>query len=96
MYNFQDIKNSQGLHIAHLNFRSLVNKWDNIKANFIDSGLHILTFSETWLNNELPDALFKIGPEYSLIRNDRKWNDSNNTQLPPKREGAKCMCVRNV
>ena len=96
VYNLCDIKNAKGLHIAHLNVRSLVNKWDNIKANFTDSGLHILTFSETWLHDNLPSNLFDLGPEYTLIRNDRKWNDSNNTQLPFKKGGGICMYIKNV
>ena len=50
MYDINDLKNNKGLHIAHLNARSLTNKWDNIKANFMNSGIHVLTFSETWLH----------------------------------------------
>ena len=50
MYDLNDISNTNGLHIAHLNVRSMVNKCDNIKANFLDSGIHVLSFSETWPN----------------------------------------------
>ena len=31
MYDLNDVQNAKGLHIAHLNARSIVNKWDNIK-----------------------------------------------------------------
>ena len=96
MYELKDIKSTKGLHIAHLNVRSLVNKWDNIKANFIDSGMHILTFSETWLHSLLPSNFYNLGHEYTLLRNDRKWNDRNNPQLPPKRGGGVCMYIKNT
>ena len=95
MYDLNEIHNKRGLHIAHLNVRSMVNKWDNIKANFLDSGIHILTFSETWLHELLPDNQFYLGTQYTLLRNDRKWNDANNSNLPPKKGGGVCMYVNN-
>ena len=96
MYELEEMKNAKGLHITHLNVRSLVNKWDNIKANLSDSGIHVLTFSETWLHNLLPNAIFELGHEYTLVRNDRKWNDTNNALLPPKRGGGVCMYIKNT
>ena len=95
MYNLSDIKNAKGLHIAHLNTRSLMNKWDNLKANFMDSGLHILTFSETWLHDQLPNSLIDLGHDYLLFRNDRKWNDLSDLNSTPKRGGGVCMYIRN-
>ena len=96
MVDLNDISSTKGLHIAHLNVRSLVNKWDNIKANFLDSGIHILTFSETWLHALLPDNQFCLGTHYTLLRNDRKWNDSNDKTLPPKKGGGTCMYINNT
>ena len=37
MYDLDEIRNLKGLHLAHLNVRSLANKWDNVKANFMNS-----------------------------------------------------------
>ena len=37
MYDLNEIQNTWGLHIAHLIVCSMVNIWDNIKANFVDS-----------------------------------------------------------
>ena len=96
MYELDEIKNAKGLHFTHLNVRSLMNKWDNIKANFADSGIHVLTFSETWLHSLLPSALYILRHDYTLIRHDRKWNDSNNLQLPPKRGGGVCMYIKDT
>ena len=84
MYDISDISKTRSVHIAHLNARSMVNKWDDIKANFQDSGIHILSFSETWLHALLPDNQFCLGNYYTLLRNDRKWNDFNDATLPPK------------
>ena len=95
MYDINDISNTRGLHIAHLNVRSMVNKWDNIKANFLDSGIHVLSFSETWLHACLPDNQFYLGNQYTLLRNDRKWNDLNDISLPPKKGGGTCMYINN-
>ena len=78
-----------------MNARSLVNKWDNIKANLLDSGIHILSFSESWLHELLPDNLFNLGNEYSLVRKDRSWNDDDNNSLPPKKGGGLCMYITN-
>ena len=41
MYELNDIKKSKGMHIAHLNVRSLMNKWDTFKTQFSDSNIHI-------------------------------------------------------
>ena len=96
MIDLNDISSTKGLHIAHLNVRSMVNKWDNIKANFLDSGIHILTFSETWLHALLPDNQLCLGNHYTLLRNDRKWNDSNDKTLPPKKGGGTCRYINNT
>ena len=95
MFDISDLSNTRGLHIAHLNVRSIVNKWDNIKANFLDSGIHILSFSETWLHALLPDNQFCLGNQYTLLRNDRKWNDLNDASIPPEKGGGLCMFISN-
>ena len=95
MYDLDEIGNKKGMHMAHLNVRSIVNKWDNIKANFMNSGIHILSFSESWLHNQLPDNLFHLGDDYTLVRLDRIWNDSNNTNYPPKKGGGVCTFIKN-
>ena len=46
MHDLNEIRNTRGLYITHLN----ENKWDNIKANFLDPGIHVLAFSATWLH----------------------------------------------
>ena len=60
----------------HLNVRSLVNKWDNLKTNFIDSGIHILTFSETWFKEFyliIYSNLYMIILLYAMIESGMTW-----------------------
>ena len=100
MYDLDEILNQRGLHIAHLNVRSMVNKWDINKANFMDSGIHVLSFSKTWLHALLPDNQFCLRNNYALLRNDRKWNDAydNNSPpppAPPKKGGGTCIYIDN-
>ena len=68
------------MHIAHLNIRSIVNKWDVFKAQFMSSNLHVLGLSETWLHEKLPTNLFKLSNEYVLLRWDRTWSENNSLQ----------------
>ena len=90
MYDIDEIWNLKGLHMAHLNVRSLVNKWDNVKANFMNSGIHILSFSETWLHEQLPTNMFHLSDDYTLLR-----LDNNNPNSPPKKGGGVCSFISN-
>ena len=57
----------------------------------MNSGIHLLSFSETWLHNQLPDNLFYLN--YTLLRLDRTWNDSNNLSALPKKGGGVCTYI---
>ena len=81
MYEIADIKNSKGIHIAHFNVRSLMNKWDVFKSQFGDSNIHIMGLSETWLNDKIPSNILKLADDYVLLRNDRNWRQNNSTQI---------------
>ena len=73
MYDLSDIKDLKGMHIAHLNARSIVNKWDVIKAQFVDNDLHVIGFSETWLHYMLPSSHFTLSKDYDFIRQNMNW-----------------------
>ena len=77
MYGIDDIKNAKGMHIAHLNVRSIMNKWDTFKAQFGESNIHVLGISESWLSDKIPSSLLNLSHEHVLLRNDRKWTDDN-------------------
>ena len=34
---------------------------------FLESGIHVLSFSETWLHAPLPDSQFYLGNHYTLL-----------------------------
>ena len=81
MYGLNTIKDAKGLHIAHLNVRSIMNKWDIFKTQFGDSNIHIFGISETWLNDSIPSNILNLSSSYTLLRNDRKWLQTNNSSI---------------
>ena len=80
MYELEEIQNSKGMHMAHLNICSLTNKWDNFELTFENKNLQVLGLSETWLNDSLPNEMFELSNNYVFYRYDRTWQDnySNN------------------
>ena len=81
MYELDEIKNSKGMHMAHLNIRSLSSKWENFKANFMNKNIHVLGLSETWLNDRLPNKMFDLSSDYLFYRNDRNWKENNSNVI---------------
>lgn len=66
-----DIRNTRGLKIAHLNIRSLVHKTDSLRLEGIDSKTaDILTLSETWLDGNICDTEINL-PGFVCVRQDR-------------------------
>ena len=66
-----DIRNTRGLKIAHLNVRSLVHKTDSLRLEGIDSKtVDILTLSETWLDGNICDTEINL-PGFVCVRQDR-------------------------
>ena len=66
-----DLKNNRGVHIAHCNVRSLAANFNVIKQQIHDSGIHIFTLSETWLNSNHASNYLRIHG-YKLLRLDRQ------------------------
>ena len=93
MYGLNDIVEAKGMHLSHINVRSMTNKWELIKLNFMSTNLHVIGISETWLNNKLPSELYTLSKDYTLIRNDRTWSDNNG--IIPKKGGGVAMFVNN-
>ena len=93
MYELDEIKNSKGMHMAHINIRSLMNKWENFKENFNNKNIQVLGISETWLNNSLPRELFELSKNYIFYRNDRNWRDLNSNSI--KKGGGVGLYVDN-
>lgn len=86
-------KNSKpkGIFGAHLNIRSLLPKHDEIKSLLMESNLHFLALSETWLNSKIHSNLIDI-PGYSFYRNDRKTGKGGGVAIY-LRDSLKCTKV---
>lgn len=60
----------KGLFVIHLNFRSLPHKIDLLRAWLVYNKPSVITLSETWLNNNIPDEEIRLDG-YVLYRADR-------------------------
>ena len=56
--------------MLHLNVRSLLKKIDQIRLTFVNSGIDIITMSETWAKDYIQTDLMAISG-YSVLRQDR-------------------------
>ena len=93
MYDLDDVRMAKGIHIAHLNIPSLVNKWEIFKTQVVSSNLHIISLSETWLNSKLPNNILELSDDYTLIRNDRQWTQEGASE--PKKGGGVAIYIKN-
>ena len=83
----------RGLHIAHLNIRSLLggHAFDMTKQQIMSSGIDVFTLSETWLTEAIPDKT--IGFEgFNVIRKDRTWKENVESDVPKKGGGHRMLC----
>ena len=63
---------AHGLRVAHLNCQSILPHKDEIFDLLCNFHLDVLTLSETWLDDTIPDSEILPGEcDYSLIRRDR-------------------------
>ena len=87
----------KGLHLAHLNIRSLTggHKFDVTKLQISTSGVDIFTLSETWLNDSIPTQLLDI-QNYNLIRLDRNWSGLGSSQGPKRGGGLACYIRKGI
>ena len=68
IYDSNGLKNLRGMYLADLNVRSIVNKWDCFKRQFMSTILHILGLSETWLRENLrKNHVFYIYIEWCIF-----------------------------
>ena len=78
-----DVFHKRGIHILHLNIRSLLSKIDELRYIAIKSRATVICITETWLDETVWDPDISI-PEYKLLRKDRNrdW-------------GGVCMYIRS-
>ena len=75
----------RGLHLTHLNLRSIMNKHDLVKIQLGILKMDLFTFSESWLSDKVGDDLIHI-EGYNVIRNDRSWMEGS--KRVPKKGGG--------
>ena len=92
MSSSNDFRRVRGLHLTHLNIRSLWANYDLFKQYLMDSNVTCASLSETWLNLKIPDELITI-PNYCLIRLDRQTCRHNTEQV--KSGGGLAFYVKN-
>lgn len=63
-------KQKPGLHLCHINSQSLLNKMDEFREIFDDSGVDIVCISETWFDRTLQDSFIAVNG-YRVFRSDR-------------------------
>ena len=71
--NKGDLKNEckgRGLHLVHINIRSMDKKMELIKSTFQGSNATIITMSETWLNSGYSESYVALNG-YTVVRQDR-------------------------
>lgn len=62
------------MKIVHVNVRSLLPNFDEIKCKFLDGTFDIVALSETWLHKQCSSSLIETNG-YHLFRQDRTGQD---------------------
>ena len=93
----RDRKYGKGLHLAHLNVRSMLspNTFDMLSRQIRDSDIDIFTLSETWLNEAIPSTLLRLD-QYNFTRLDRNWRDPGAGNQVKKGGGLPCYIKSNI
>ena len=84
----------RGLHVAHLNVRSLLggSTFDMLSQQVKDSNIDVFTVVESWLTSAIPDKVASI-KGYTLIRLDRAWAENEKLQTL-KRGGGVMVYIK--
>ena len=61
----------QSINIAHLNIRSISNKYHLINSLIVNNNIHIMCLNETWLDDKT--SYIDLPTNYCILRNDRKF-----------------------
>lgn len=81
----EELKLEKGQKLVFLNVRSLYTHLNELQVEFNDTAFCMLGFTESWLNENIPNSLIPI-KGYSVVRLDRQVN---------KRGGGVIIYIRN-
>ena len=87
-FSLNEVTSQKGFKVIHLNIRSLVNKYEQLKYELENNEVDIFSISESWLTEGVSTNILNI-TGYNLIRHDRHFIDVD-TGLP-KRGGGLCI-----
>ena len=90
MNSYFDFHNTKGVHLCHINIRSIWNKIDIVRQTVMEGHPTIMCFSETWLNTTISDDLIQIN-DYRIVRQDREWMETEQI----KRGGGVCCYIKS-
>lgn len=66
----KEVGDNKGFHIIHVNIRSILPKFDEVKLNLLTGVFEVVGLSESWLHHNIDSALVQA-EGYQLIRFDR-------------------------
>lgn len=90
-FEIVDIESVKGIKLVHMNIRSLLPHFDELKYLLLTGDIDILVLGETWLHSRVPDSLINVD-NYNLYRLERQVTlPSGNV----KRGGGLCVYVKN-
>ena len=77
---------ARGIHLSHLNTKSVFNKHDLIKINLDQLHFDVFTFSESWLTKYIKKDMIQI-EIYNITGLDKSWNNRL-AKLPKRGRGV--------
>ena len=89
VFNLQDFNQLKGMRMVHMNVRSMVNKFSELKLFLATNSPDVLILSETWAHEGYPESFFSV-THYNHWRYDRQAMRPNGK---PKQGGGLCIYV---
>lgn len=86
IFTLKEVKENKGFCVLHVNIRSLLPKFDEVKLHLLDGSFEVLGFSESWLHHNIESKLVQVHG-YNLIRLDRSRDLK-------KRGGGLCLYTK--
>ena len=97
MDSFSAKVHGKGLHLAHLNLRSMLegHKLDVLKSQIARNDIDIFTLSETWLSEAVPNRILEPS-SYVISRLDRSWVTKGGNGDIKKGGGLACFIKKGI
>ena len=82
----------QGIHICHLNVRSILNKISQIRSLLKNNNIQFLAISESWCSEKISNNEIQVD-NYNIVRQDRSFK-ANKKRKKNRRSGGLIIYVR--